>query len=59
MLLTVIAFLISKTALIPIFGNAGLWQSFLIFYLGRTIFLLIFLPFLYRKLGFKRSGKIF
>jgi MATE family multidrug resistance protein len=54
-----IAFLISKTALIPIFGNAGLWQSFLIFYLGRTIFLLIFLPFLYRKLGFKRSGKIF
>ena len=59
MLLTVIAFLISKTALIPIFGNAGLWQSFLIFYLGRTIFLLIFLPFLYRKLGFKRLGRFF
>lgn len=59
MLLTGAAFLTTKTALVPLLGNTGLWQSFLVFYVARTGFLLVFLPFLYRKLGFTKAGSVF
>lgn len=49
MLLTGASFLATKIALVPVFGNTGLWQAFLIFYIARTSFLLIFIPYLCRK----------
>ena len=55
MLLTLGAFLAAERLLLPAFGNTGLWLAFLVFYIGRSGFLLMFLPALLRKLGFSRA----
>ena len=44
MIFTIIFYLASFMILIPIYGNIGLWLSFLIFYFIRTCSLLLFLP---------------
>ncbi|WP_138751304.1 MATE family efflux transporter [Paenibacillus sinopodophylli] len=48
MLLSLAAFFISLPILVPAYGNNGLWIAFLIFGLGRTIFLLMYIPTLIR-----------
>lgn len=44
MLLTAACYLTAYFTLIPLYGNVGLWASFLIFYVCRTSFLLLFVP---------------
>ncbi len=44
MLLTAAAYLTAKALLVPAFANSGLWLAFLVFYLARTGFLLMFVP---------------
>jgi len=40
-ILAVITFLIAWKIALPIWGNHGLWISFLCFYLGRSVFLIL------------------
>ena len=54
MLLTLGLYLTAEALLVPAFGNHGLWLSFLVFYVGRSGFLLMFVPALFRKLEFQR-----
>ncbi len=48
MLGTATCYLLAYFTLIPIYGNAGLWTAFLIFYVARTSLLLLFVPSLKR-----------
>lgn len=49
-LLSTILFIIQSYTLIPIWGNGGIWMSFIIYYLGRTLFLLPFIKGLFKKI---------
>ena len=49
MLLTAAAYLTVKTTLVPILANSGLWLAFLVFYVARTGFLLMFVPSFIKK----------
>ena len=46
-----IIFLISYFTIIPLWGNHGLWLSFILFSLGRTIFLFLYIPKLKEKIN--------
>lgn len=49
MLFTVASYLLAKAALVPKLGNSGLWLAFLVFYVARSGFLLIFVPSLLKN----------
>lgn len=49
MLLTAAAYLSAKALLVPTLANSGLWLAFLVFYLARTGFLLMFVPSFIKK----------
>jgi MATE family multidrug resistance protein len=48
MLISLVLFLIALFWCIPHYGNHGLWLSFIVFALGRSLFLVIYLPRLQR-----------
>ena len=50
MLMTESCYLAAYFTLVPLLGNDGLWLSFLVFYIARSSFLLLFIPKLRRKL---------
>ncbi|MBT2292166.1 MATE family efflux transporter [Paenibacillus albidus] len=50
MLLSLAVFLLGLQFLVPGYGNHGLWVSFLLFGLGRSLFLLLYVPGLLKKL---------
>ena len=52
MLLTLGLYLTADHILVPGLGNHGLWLSFIAFYVGRSGFLLLFVPSLLKKIGF-------
>ena len=49
MLMTAGCYLTAYFTLIPAYGNVGLWASFLVFYVARSSFLLLFVPRLTRR----------
>lgn len=49
MLFTAASYLLAKAALVPELGNSGLWLAFLVFYIARSGFLLIFVPSLLKN----------
>lgn len=49
MLLSLVLFLLAVLILVPSYGNNGLWLSFLVFTLGRSVFLVLYIPHLGRK----------
>ena len=51
MLMTLTVFLAAERILPPLLGNHGLWLAFIVFYIGRSVFLMMFLPALKRKLN--------
>lgn len=51
MILSLSSFLLSLWIFVPQYGNHGLWLSFIIFGLGRTVYLLLYVPGLTRKSG--------
>lgn len=50
MILALMVYLIAHFTLVPIFHNHGLWLAFIVFSIGRSAFLAIFIPKLNRKL---------
>lgn len=50
MILSLILFILSYFILIPFYGNNGLWLSFIIFSLGRSLFLLLYKNRLFKTL---------
>ncbi|MGS5020162.1 MATE family efflux transporter [Paenibacillus sp. JJ1683] len=48
MLISLVCFLIALFWCVPHYGNHGLWLSFIIFALGRSLFLVVYLPRLKR-----------
>lgn len=50
MILALMVYLIAFFTLVPNFNNHGLWLSFIVFSIGRSAFLAIFIPKLNRKL---------
>ncbi|MBD1382182.1 MATE family efflux transporter [Metabacillus arenae] len=55
MVLALIVFVIAQFTLVPAIGNHGLWLAFIIFSFGRSIFLVMFVPSLTRKLFLKKE----
>lgn len=53
MLFTAASYLLAKAALVPELGNSGLWLAFLVFYVARSGFLLIFVPSLLKKFPYR------
>lgn len=53
MLFTAASYLLAKAALVPELGNSGLWLAFLVFYVSRSGFLLIFVPSLLKKFPYR------
>lgn len=49
MLLSLAVFVLGVVFLVPGLGNHGLWLSFILFGLGRSVFLLIYIPNLVKK----------
>ena len=49
MLITVGCYLTAYFTLIPLYGNIGLWLAFLVFYIARSGFLLLFVPKLQQR----------
>ncbi|WP_411346268.1 MATE family efflux transporter [Paenibacillus sp. WLX1005] len=49
MLLSIALFIVSCLVLIPLYGNHGLWICFIVFGLGRSLFLLLYVPGLARR----------
>ena len=60
MILSLIAFLIADKLLISTIGmgNHGLWVAFLIFCLSRSVFLIMYLPYMRKRLNFKSYSNI-
>lgn len=56
MLLTLTLYLGADHWLVPVWGNHGLWMSFLAFYVGRSGFLLLFVPSLLKKIDFSKRA---
>jgi MATE family multidrug resistance protein len=50
MILALIVFLMVQFFMVPFAGNHGLWIAFLLFSTGRSVFLVMFIPRLTRKL---------
>jgi MATE family multidrug resistance protein len=50
MIMALVVFLASQFLIIPIWGNHGLWFAFILFSLGRSVFLCMYLPKLTRTL---------
>ncbi|MFC4099127.1 MATE family efflux transporter [Paenibacillus xanthanilyticus] len=50
MLISLALFLPAMFALVPAYQNNGLWMSFLVFALGRSVFLALYVPRLCRKI---------
>ena len=50
MLLALLAFLFVQFLAVPQHGNHGLWLAFLVFSLGRSLFLALYIPRLNRKI---------
>ncbi|WP_025685717.1 MATE family efflux transporter [Paenibacillus maysiensis] len=48
MMISLVCFLIALFWCVPHYGNHGLWLSFIVFALGRSLFLMIYLPRLHR-----------
>ncbi len=57
MFLALIIFVVARQILTPVYGNDGLWASYLIFYSAQSIFLSLFFKQLRRKTGFFKSGQ--
>ncbi|WP_322904188.1 MATE family efflux transporter [Paenibacillus campi] len=53
MLLALLLYILSCLVLVPLYGNHGLWISFLLFAVGRSLFLMMYVPGLERR--FARS----
>ncbi|MDF2645396.1 MAG: mate efflux family protein [Paenibacillus sp.] len=51
MLISLVLFLLAVTSIGPSYHNNGLWLSFLVFALGRSVFLVLYIPHLIRKLN--------
>ncbi|WP_046227943.1 MATE family efflux transporter [Paenibacillus dauci] len=51
MLLSVVLFIISCLVLIPMYGNHGLWACFILFGIGRSAFLLMYVPSLEKRMA--------
>ncbi|TDQ34596.1 MATE family efflux transporter [Aureibacillus halotolerans] len=51
-------YVLSLYPLIQIFGNHGLWVSFILFCGGRSVFLFIYLPRLHKKLWGNEEGRV-
>lgn len=49
MILSLVLFLVVQAIAVPIIGNHGLWLAFIIFSLGRSVFLLAYIPRLNRQ----------
>lgn len=49
MLLSLGLFLLAVFILVPLYGNNGLWLSFILFALGRSVFLVLYIPHLVKK----------
>ncbi len=50
MLLALLLYIIACWVLVPLYGNHGLWISFLLFAVGRSLFLLMYVPGLEKRL---------
>lgn len=50
MILALVAYLIALFIAVPSFQNHGLWFSFIVFSIGRSVFLVMYIPRLNRKL---------
>lgn len=55
MILALVVYLIVQFILVPYYDNHGLWLAFIVFSLGRSVFLAIYIPKLTRMLFQKRS----
>lgn len=55
MILALVVYLIVQFTLVPHYNNHGLWLAFIVFSLGRSVFLAIYIPKLTRTLFPKRS----
>ena len=55
MVYSLLVFLLTLYLFIPEFQNHGVWLAFILFSLGRSVFLVLYLPQLHRKLFPKRS----
>lgn len=51
MLLSVVLFVIGCLVLIPAYGNHGLWSCFILFGIGRSVFLLLYVPGLEKRMA--------
>nr|WP_028611470.1 MATE family efflux transporter [Paenibacillus harenae] len=51
MLISLVLFLLAVASIVPSYDNNGLWFSFLIFALGRSVFLVLYIPHLIRKVN--------
>ncbi|MBB3111384.1 MATE family multidrug resistance protein [Paenibacillus phyllosphaerae] len=49
MLISLALYLVAVWALVPAYANNGLWLSFIVFALGRSVFLVLYIPRLIRK----------
>ncbi|PSL36373.1 MATE family multidrug resistance protein [Planomicrobium soli] len=56
MIFALLVYLLALFSLVPIFGNHGLWLAFIVFSLGRSFFLALYVPRLNRK--YTESAKI-
>lgn len=56
MILSLVIFLIAYFIMIPVYGNHGLWFSFILFSFSRSFFLYVYKERLFRTV-FKRSGE--
>ncbi|WP_376745601.1 MATE family efflux transporter [Paenibacillus sedimenti] len=51
MLISLVLFLLAVASIVPSYHNNGLWFSFLVFALGRSVFLVLYIPHLIRKVN--------
>ncbi|CAM4421156.1 MATE family efflux transporter [Paenibacillus tarimensis] len=51
MLISLVLYLLAIVILVPSYGNNGLWLSFLLFAVGRSGFLVMYTPHLFRRLN--------
>jgi MATE family multidrug resistance protein len=49
MVFALLVYLLALYSLVPLFGNHGLWLAFIVFSLGRSLFLALYVPRLNRK----------
>lgn len=49
MLISLVLFLLALASIVPSYHNNGLWLSFLVFALGRSVFLVLYIPHLIRE----------